>query len=319
MVAPIAPANEAESFEVWGATEMRPRGARSRLRGLVASVMGVALVAACSGYQPSPSARGDSPTETRLFALYGTITGNAQELQASQYLGQWYRQLAIAHCLHETEKTYAWTSFTDSWRGWAPRGGTSSTNWLAPLGYDWLLADAHRQVAATTYTPKVPASVAKAARSTGRRQRQQRCASLVPAEDDRPTGGEFHTLHVAYYAMLHSVDAQLDRYGPAYQSCMAKAGFKIAGYQDLIARIKVEPHQPDGSTFRTSGLAADAVCRKPAHDAGMRMLAPMITAYEHQYRGELTDLHALWEDAIPRANSKSESPGFGEPHPRTED
>jgi hypothetical protein len=298
---------------------------------LIVAVLGcVGLLSGCggSGYRPSPSAQGDSATETALFRLYGTITGNAQERQAGQFMGYWNHNVAIAKCLHDSERSYPWPLFTDDWHGWAPRGGTSGTRWLAPLGYDWALADARRMAAASTFSPMPVGGVADVAHTVAA---TAQCASSVPAEVDYPEGTEYHQLHTAYYAMITSVDGRLASYRREYRACMSQAGYPVTGYPALMSKIetRLATSAPSGAGFASAGhsadsygrpaLAADATCRQPAHDAGMTLLAPMITAYERRFSAQLVDLHGLWEDGIDRANSKSQSPGFGSPQPRPDD
>lgn len=257
-------------------------------------------------------------TEARFTALYLNITGNPQQRTAAHYVGFRLLQDAQSKCLKKYGFKYPIHAFDGGVKSSliVPAG---DSHWLAPLNSHYLRRQTQEQAAAATFdngdaTATSPALSSSETRRYNAALNSCESAGRQAPEVEYPPG---YDLVGQYNAMFRSVDKRLDRYSGDYQECMSKAGYPVQNYQELASRVlqRLSHRRADipkigseGSaswrsavTYESGAVAADATCRRKAHDLGFALLKPKVAAFEKSHAATLSRLRAEWRTLERRA------------------
>ncbi|MEU8233395.1 hypothetical protein AB0C12_27765 [Actinoplanes sp. NPDC048967] len=254
-----------------------------------------------------PSPRAASSTAARLDALTVATTGSLEEKRASEIVKHDRVETVIATCMRDAGHRYDkrpvlsfYRDFTGADLGYGIGHATVIDSLTAGPRILILNEIAYARLAReSAEEPAVAPHEARCRRTAGRRTYYQ---VEMPRGLDR--------IGLAFSELLLAVnrDPGVVRGMRHYRSCMHnRYGYVVDERRDFIfvsgldrrdAPVDGAPASPawrQAVAELERRFAADADCRRPAYEAGLRVIAERIDGWEARHRGEIAAVRAQWQ------------------------
>ncbi|MEU8614398.1 hypothetical protein AB0C29_41060 [Actinoplanes sp. NPDC048791] len=259
----------------------------------------------------SPPSRAASSTAARLDALAIATTGSLQEMRASEIVKHDRVETAIATCMRAAGHRYNkrpvlsfYRDFTEADFGYGTGHATVIDSLTEGPRILILNETAYARLARESADePAVPPQDAtaldKCRRKAGRRTYYQ--VEMPPGLD---------RVGLAFGELLMAVnrDPDIVRGMRHYRSCMHnRYGYVVDDRRDFMITSRLDRRDapvdgaPASAAWRQAvaelerRFAADADCRRPAYEAGLRVIAELIDDWEARHRGEIAAVRAQWQ------------------------
>lgn len=301
-----------------------------RLLRVGAAVVGVAaitLASACAQVRSQQTASSGPASQTQPAVnvqviesqadeIYLQIWGNATQKEAGNYLSHRALNDPITACMHTAGFAYE-SPFETLWEGYRPHG--TAGQWMGP--FQIRQSDRALANAASLRYESSPPSPSAAHNTAEYIKAVNDCINTSagnPEPVDRPDGTDL--LAADYTKMILSVDIQLGPTG-RYTDCMVNQGFDVGGIDEdgrealgvFLRSSMPTPPLPDEVptdawteylAFEQRALNADETCRADKYLEGLSLLAPLLTDFQKNYAGQLSDNEQSWQALLSRAEEK---------------
>lgn len=282
---------------------------------LLASAM---ALQGCGAASAPLEARAAGDVERRLVELHYRISGSPEDRTTGAREVYVRLQEPLRDCMAAHGYSYTPPPFHDPYAGWSPTRDLSAHDILAPVDDVRVGRDAFF-LATTTAAAVEEIRSSEAAQNPGytnlppaeQEMYAKQLDDCAPAPENYEDAAKPSGTDEAYLSLdgfLRSVErsSAVQQQLRGYATCLQSAGFSAQSRSELVDSVRLRfldpasggllapdaPGWQDAVKVEQAAAAADATCRRPAHDAALAVLATRVAEYEREHGQELRALDA---------------------------
>jgi hypothetical protein len=278
------------------------------------------LVAAPAPGRPAPPDQDIAAVAARLDALHVRITGNREELEASELINYHRVEGGVARCMRAAGKQYRIRPFVSGYDGFtdADLGVGSGSGSVFDSITDRGRRIIRNELAAARLAPTGVLDSWGSVRAADS-PTLNRCTAPYGHQlylGIEPPAGVYQLSHFPGLFDRASRDPAVLAAMRPYRTCMKQRyGYDVTERTDFLfaprlsyqdAPIHGRPATPAwhrGVRQIRAAFAADIACRLPAYRLAMRLIAPHVGAWEREHRAEIRAVRAAWRQRVEQART----------------